>query len=90
MVQANGKPTSDWEIRAEKYHEHRCRARGRGACASARRAFQEDINQAFYDGIRHKPDTTFGNVRADVLADEDPHFTHGNFCSIIRGSARRG
>jgi hypothetical protein len=52
--------------------------------------FREDINQAFYDSIRHKPDTTFGNVRADVLADEDPHFTHGNFCSIIRGSARRG
>jgi hypothetical protein len=51
--------------------------------------FKEDIIQAFYDGIRHKPDTTFGNVKADVLADKDPHFTRGNFCSVIRGSAWR-
>lgn len=49
--------------------------------------FKEDIIQAFYDGIKHKPDTTFGNVKADVLADKDPHFHAGNFCSVIRGSA---
>ena len=36
--------------------------------------FKEDIVQAFYDGIRHKPTTTFGNVKADVLADKDPRF----------------
>jgi HD superfamily phosphodiesterase len=52
--------------------------------------FKEDIIQAFYDGIKHKPETTFGNVKADVLADKDPHFTSGNFCSVIRGSAWRG
>ena len=49
--------------------------------------FKEDIIQAFYDGIGHKPDTTFGNVKADVLADKDPTFKRGNFCSVIRGSA---
>ncbi len=49
--------------------------------------FREDIIQAFYDGIRHKPQTTFGNVKADVLADKDPAFVPGNFCSVIRGSA---
>src|ERR1700757_2224436 len=49
--------------------------------------FKEEIIQAFYDGIRHKPDTTFGNVKADVLADKDPTFKRGNFCSVIRGSA---
>ena len=54
------------------------------------RRFKEDIIQAFYDGIRHKPQTTFGNVKADVLADKDPHFTRSNFCSVIRGSAWRG
>jgi HD superfamily phosphodiesterase len=52
--------------------------------------FKEDIIQAFYDGVKHKPETTFGNVKADVLADKDPHFTRGNFCSVIRGSAWRG
>jgi HD domain len=51
--------------------------------------FKEDIIQTFYDGIKHKPDTTFGNVKADVIADKEPHFHRGNFCSIIRGSAWR-
>ena len=52
--------------------------------------FKEDIIQAFYDGNKHRPGTTFGNVNADVLADKDPHFTRDNFCGIIRGSAWRG
>jgi HD superfamily phosphodiesterase len=49
--------------------------------------FKEDIIQTFYNGIKHKPDTTFGNVKADVLADKDSHFHAGNFCSVIRSSA---
>jgi hypothetical protein len=49
--------------------------------------FKEDIIQAFYDGIKQKPETTFGNVKADVLADKDPAFRRINFCSVIRGSA---
>jgi len=50
--------------------------------------FKEDIIQAFYDGNKHKPETTFGNVNADVLADKDSHFTRVNFCSVI--AAPRG
>jgi hypothetical protein len=52
--------------------------------------FKEDILQAFYDGIKHKPATTFGNVKADVLADKDPSFRRGNFCEVIRNSRWRG
>jgi hypothetical protein len=52
--------------------------------------FKEDIIQTFYEGIKHKPDTTFGNVKADVLADKDPHFHRGNFCSVIRCSHWQG
>ncbi|QNI33746.1 HD domain-containing protein [Alloacidobacterium dinghuense] len=48
--------------------------------------FKEDILQAFYNGIHNRPDTTFGNVKADVLADKDPKFVRGNFCSVIRNS----
>jgi hypothetical protein len=50
-------------------------------------SFKEDIIQAFYDGIKYKPDTTFGNVKADVIADKEPHFHRGNFCQVIRASA---
>lgn len=52
--------------------------------------FKEDIIQAFYDGIKHKPHTTFGNVKADVLADKDTLFKPMNFCSIIRQSRWQG
>jgi hypothetical protein len=48
--------------------------------------FKEDIIQAFYEGIKYKPQTTFGNVKADVLADKDSHFHRGNFCRVIRES----
>ena len=51
---------------------------------------KEDIIQTFYDGIKHKPETTFGNVKADVLADKDPKFQRMNFCSVIRGSQWKG
>jgi hypothetical protein len=52
--------------------------------------FKEDILQAFYDGIKGKPGTTFGNVKADVLADKDHSFQRGNFCSVIRNSPWKG
>jgi hypothetical protein len=50
--------------------------------------FKENIIDHFAKGIIKKPETTFGNVKADVLALKDPeHFVRGNFCSIILGSA---
>lgn len=52
--------------------------------------FKEEIIQAFYDGIHHKPQTTFGNVKADVLADKDLSFRRDNFCCVIRASAWPG
>jgi hypothetical protein len=52
------------------------------------RNFKENIISHFADGIIKKSETTFGNVKADVLALKDPeHFVRGNFCSIILGSA---
>ncbi len=52
--------------------------------------FKEEIIRAFYDGIYRKPETTFGNVKADVLADKDPSFRPENFCRMIRASAWPG
>ncbi|HSZ53667.1 MAG TPA: HD domain-containing protein [Caulobacteraceae bacterium] len=52
--------------------------------------FKEEIIQAFYDGFGAKPDTTFGTVNADVLADKDGSFQRMNFCQVIRGSAWPG
>jgi hypothetical protein len=52
--------------------------------------FKEEIIQAFYDAIHPRPETTFGNVKADVLADKDHFFRLENFCRVIRASAWPG
>jgi hypothetical protein len=49
--------------------------------------FKEDILQAFYDGMAHRPHSTFGTVNDDVLADKESSFQRENFCTIIRRSA---
>ncbi|PLC40635.1 phosphohydrolase [Ralstonia pickettii] len=48
--------------------------------------FKEQIIDAFNDGMKHRPDSTFGTVNDDVLALKDPGFRRLNFCSIILGN----
>lgn len=48
--------------------------------------FKEGIIQSFYKGICFKPETTFGNVKADVIKDKDQNFQTIDFCSVIRNS----
>ena len=47
---------------------------------------KESITQAFADGIAHKPETAFGTVNADVLAEKLPGDERPNFCPLIRAS----
>jgi hypothetical protein len=49
--------------------------------------FKNGIIDAFAQGTIKKPETTFGNVKADVLALRDPDYKRLNFCSLILGSA---
>ena len=49
--------------------------------------FKNNIIQAFYDGIKHRPNTTFGTVNDDVLALKDTRFQPTNFCGVILNSA---
>jgi len=48
--------------------------------------FKARILGAFTDGIRHKPETTFGNVKADVLHHYLPGFERGDFVRTILDS----
>jgi HD superfamily phosphodiesterase len=48
--------------------------------------FKESIIDAFAAGIAHKPETAFGNVKADVLAEKLPGYQRENFCGLIRAS----
>ena len=51
--------------------------------AHPRPDFKRRILQAFTDGNRHRPGSTFGNVNADVLAHFDPTFVRDDFVEII-------
>ncbi|MFL4908921.1 HD domain-containing protein [Streptomyces sp. MMS24-I2-30] len=49
--------------------------------------FKRRILAAFAEGIRPKPGTAFGNVKADVLERYVPGFERGNFVDTILESA---
>ena len=48
--------------------------------------FAEDVLQALYDGVQHRPETTQGTGLADVVADKDRHFHRRDFCTLMRHS----
>jgi hypothetical protein len=60
-----------------------------GALAGRHRdsRFKEAIIQAFYAGIKCKPQSTCGNLEADVITDREPTLQRGNFSRVIRESA---
>ncbi|MFF4732788.1 HD domain-containing protein [Streptomyces mirabilis] len=45
--------------------------------------FKRRILEAFTEGIKDKPQTTFGNVKADVLQHYVPGFERGDFVTTI-------
>jgi hypothetical protein len=55
--------------------------------AHPRPDFKRQILQAFTDGFKHRPDTTFGTVNADVLEHFVPGYRHIDFVDIIQNSA---
>ncbi|MCW2887706.1 MAG: hypothetical protein QOE54_3637 [Streptosporangiaceae bacterium] len=48
--------------------------------------FKREILRAFTEGIAPKPETTFGNVKADVLEHFVPGFQRGDFVDTIENS----
>jgi HD superfamily phosphodiesterase len=51
--------------------------------AHPRPDFKRNILQAFTDGVKHRPWSTFGTVNADVLQHYDPSFVRDDFVDII-------
>jgi hypothetical protein len=52
-------------------------------------SFKKNIIRAFYDGMKRRPESTFGTVNDDVLACCDTRFKRVDFCSIILQSPWR-
>jgi len=61
-------------------------ARSRGG-RPPRPDFKSGILAAFTEGVKDRPGTTFGNVKADVLAHYVPGFVRGDFVEVIKDSA---
>jgi len=51
--------------------------------AHPRPGFKRRVLQAFTDGNKHRPHSTFGNVNADVLEHFDDSFVRDDFVEII-------
>lgn len=49
--------------------------------------FKHGILDAFYQGLKHRPDSTFGTFNDDVLAFKDPQFRRIDMCSVILASS---
>lgn len=48
--------------------------------------FEQGIIDAFYQGMKHRPDSTFGTFNDDVLALRDPNFRRIDMCAVIHAS----
>lgn len=45
--------------------------------------FKNRMIDAFYDGLKHRPQTTFGTFNDDFIAFKDPSFKRVDLCSVI-------
>lgn len=48
--------------------------------------FGHRVIDAFYEGLKQRPDSTFGTFNDDFLAFKDPGFQRADLCSLILGS----
>ena len=68
------------------YHAVSDEQRAAVVAAHPRPDFKNRILAAFTEGIQDRPETTFGNVKADVLAHFVPDFVPGDFVEVIKNS----
>jgi hypothetical protein len=52
--------------------------------------FKQGMIDAFYQGLKHRPDSTFGTFNDDFLAFKDPRFQRVDICSVILASKWTG
>ncbi len=48
--------------------------------------FESGLIDEFYQGLKHRPASTFGTLNDDYLAFRDPMFRRGDICSIMLSS----
>jgi len=76
----------EYDVLGIGYHDINDADRAAITALHPRPGFKRQILQAFTEGIAPKPETTFGNVKADVLERFVPGFKRGNFVDVILNS----
>jgi HD domain len=76
----------EYDVLGIGYHDISDADRAEITSLHPRPDFKRSILQAFTEGIAPKPDTTFGNVKADVLQRFVPGYERTNFVDIIENS----
>lgn len=76
----------EYDVLGIGYHDLDEADRAAVVALHPRPGFKRRILEAFADGVRPKPQTTFGNVKADVLAHYEPGFERGDFVRTILDS----
>ncbi len=76
----------EYDVLGIGYHDISAADRAAITALHPRPDFKRQILRAFTDGIAPKPETTFGNVKADVLERFVPGFERANFVDIIESS----
>jgi hypothetical protein len=77
----------EYDVLGIGYHDIGDADRAEITALHPRHHFKRSILQAFTDGTAPKPETTFGNVKADVLERFVPGYQRANFVDIIENSA---
>jgi hypothetical protein len=76
----------EYDVLGIRYHDVSDADRNEIVALHPRPDFKRSILQAFTEGIASKPETTFGNVKADVLERFVPGYKRANFVDIIENS----
>ena len=76
----------EYDVLGIGYHDIGAAERDAVTALHPRPDFKRQILHAFTEGIAPKPETTFGNVKADVLERYVPGFERGNFVDTILDS----
>jgi len=72
-----------FDVMGDRFEELSEQTRTQVVSAFPRDSFKNKVLHAFLDGIRHKPETAFGNIDSDVCERYLPSYTRPNFCDLV-------
>jgi HD domain len=75
-----------FDVMGENFHRLSADEREQVVAAYPRDGFKYKILPVFLKGFAHKPETTFGNINADVCACLLPGFKRIDFCDLVLNS----